>query len=64
MLITTQPEIEGSDANDSEYQSSDSYDDAQSDCSEMVGFVECSFEVMFQTQPSKNVTGKKEVNPL
>ena len=28
----------------------------------MVSFVECSFEVMFQRQPSKNVTGKKEVN--
>ena len=60
MLITTQPEIEGSDANDSEYQSSDSYDDAQSGCSEMVGFVECSFEVMFQTQPSKTLQEKRK----
>ena len=30
----------------------------------MVGFVECSFQVMFQTQPSINVTGQKEVNSL
>ena len=35
----------------------DSKDDAQSDCSEMVGFASLlSFEVMLQTQPSKNVT--------
>ena len=48
-------------ANDSELQSSDSQensgDDAQSDCSEMVGFASPrSFEVILPTQPSKNVT--------
>ena len=35
-------------------------DDAQSDCSEMVGFVERSFEVPFQTQKSKNRTLQKK----
>ena len=48
-------------ANDSKLQSSDSQensrDDAQSDCSKMVGFASPrSFEVILQTQPSKNVT--------
>ena len=42
MLVMTQPEIEGNDANDSKLQSRDSQedskDDAQPDCSEMVGF--------------------------
>ena len=38
----------------------DCEDDAQSDCSEMVGFVERSFEVPFQTQTSKNRTLQKE----
>ena len=61
MLVMTQPEIEGNDANDLKLQSRDSQedskDDAQSDCSEMVGFASLlSFEVMLQTQPSKNVT--------
>ena len=38
----------------------DSKDDTQWDCSEMVGCVSlCSFEVMLQTQPSKNVTVHK-----
>ena len=35
MLVMTQPEIEGNVANDLKIQSSE---DAQSDCSEMVGF--------------------------
>ena len=43
MLFMTQPEIEGNDANDLKPQSRDSRedpkDDAQPDCSEMVGFV-------------------------
>ena len=48
-------------ANDSKLQSSDSQensrDDAQFDCSEMVGFASPrSFEVILRTQPSKNVT--------
>ena len=48
-------------ANDSKLQSSDSQensrDDAQSDCFEIVGFASPrSFEVIFQTQRSKNVT--------
>ena len=48
-------------ANDSKLQSSDSQensrDDAQSDCSKMVGFGSPrSFEIILQTQPSKNVT--------
>ena len=48
-------------ANNSKLQSSDSQensrDDAQSDCSEMVGFASPrSFEVILPTQPSKNVT--------
>ena len=42
LLVMTQPEIEGNDANDLKLQSRDSQedskDDAQSDCSEMVGF--------------------------
>ena len=38
----------------------DCEDDAQSDCSEMVGSVERSFEVPFQTQTSKNRTLQKE----
>ena len=38
----------------------DCEDDAQSDCSEMVGFVERSFEVPVQTQTSKNRTLQKE----
>ena len=47
--------------NDSKLQSSDSQensrDDGQSDFSEMVGFASLrSFEVILQTQPSKNVT--------
>ena len=50
-------EIKGSDENDSERQSSDSKDnsdgDTQSDCSDC-------FEVMFQTQRSKNVTVQKQ----
>ena len=50
MLVKTQPEIEGNDANDLKLQSRDSQedskDDAQPSCSEMV---------MLQTQPSKNV---------
>ena len=34
-----------------------SRDDAQSDCSEMIGFASPrSFEVILRTQPSKNVT--------
>ena len=37
----------------------DCEDDAQSDCSEMVGFVERSFEVPFQTHTSKNRTLQK-----
>lgn len=38
----------------------DSKDDTQWDCSEMVGCVSLSsFEVMLQTQPSKNVTVHK-----
>ena len=60
MLFLTQPEIEGNDANDLKLQSRDSRedpkDDAPPDCSEMVGFASLSFEVMLQTQPSKNVT--------
>ena len=48
-------------ANDSKLQSSDSQensrDDAQSDCSETVGFASPrSFEVILQKQPLKNVT--------
>ena len=48
-------------ANDSKLQSSDSQensrDNAPSDCSKMVGFASPrSFEVILQTQPSKNVT--------
>ena len=48
-------------ANESKLPSSDSQensrDDAQSDCFEMVGFASHrSFEVILQTQPSKNVT--------
>ena len=48
-------------ANDSKLQSSDSQensrDDAQFDCSEMVGFASPrSFEVILRTQSSKNVT--------
>ena len=48
-------------ANDSKLQSSDSQensrDDAQSDCSEMVGFASPrSFEGILQSQPSNNVT--------
>ena len=35
-------------------------DDAQSHYSEMVGFVERSLEVLFQTQTSKNRTLQKE----
>lgn len=60
-LVMTQPEIKGSKAiaNDSELQSCDSQDDsedeAQEDCSE-IGSVKRSFEVLFQAQPSKNVT--------
>ena len=42
MLVMTQPEIEGNDANDLKLQSRDSRedpkDDAQPYCSEMVGF--------------------------
>ena len=42
MLVMTQPETEGNDANDLKPQSTDSHedskDDAQPDCSEMVGF--------------------------
>ena len=42
MLVKTQPEIEGNDANDLKLQSRDSQedskDDAQSYCSEMDGF--------------------------
>ena len=54
MLFMTQPEIEGNDANDLKLQSRDSQedskDDAQSDCSEMVGFASLlSFEVVLQT---------------
>lgn len=38
----------------------DSKDDTQWDCSEMVGCVsQRSFELMLQTQPSKNVTVHK-----
>ena len=43
MLVMPQPEIEGNDAIDLKLQSRDSQedskDDAQSDCSEMVGFI-------------------------
>ena len=54
MLVMTQPEIEGNDANDLKLQSRDSQedskDDAQSDCSEGVGFAsQLSFEVVLQT---------------
>lgn len=46
----TQPEMEGSDANDSNLQSSESQDDtkddAQSVCIEMAGFVKRSFQVI------------------
>ena len=54
MLIMTQTEIEGNDANDLKLQSRDSQedskDDAESDCSEMVGFASLlSFEGAFQT---------------
>ena len=54
MLVMTQPEIEGNDANDLKLQSRDSQedskDDAQSDCSEMVDFASLlSFEVVLQT---------------
>ena len=42
MLVMTQQEIEGNDSNDLKFQfrdsQDDSKDDAQSDCSEMVGF--------------------------
>ena len=42
MLVMTQPEIEGNDASDLKLYSRDSQedpnDDAQPDCSEMVGF--------------------------
>ena len=60
MLVMTQPEIEGNDANDLKLQSRDSQedskDDAQSDCSEMIGFASLlSFEAVLQTQPLKNV---------
>ena len=64
VLVMTQPEIKGSKAitNDSELQSCDSQDDsedeAQEDCSE-IGSVKRSFEVLFQAQPSKNVTIQK-----
>ena len=48
MLVMTQPEIVGNDANDLKLQSRDS--DAQSDCSVMVGFaLLLSFEVVLQT---------------
>ena len=54
MLVMTQREIEGNDANDLKLQSRDSQDDsrddAQPDCSEMVGFASLlSFEVVLQT---------------
>jgi len=55
-----QPEIEGSDANDSNLQSSESYEhDAQSVFFEMVGFVKRSFEVILYTQPLKSGRGHK-----
>ena len=64
VLVMTQPEIKGSKAiaTDSELQScysqDDSEDEAQEDCSE-IGSVKRSFEVLFQAQPSKNVTIQK-----
>ena len=53
MLVMTRPEIEGKYANDLKLQSMDSQedsrDDAQPDCSEMVGFASLlSFEVVLQ----------------
>ena len=58
MLVITQPEIEGNDAIDLKLQSKDSQEDskydAQSDCSEMVGFASLlSFEVVLQIAVEK-----------